>query len=296
MQQQSPSDESSRHLRHLLTGIGYFLTSWLFIAVMLLIVRAASKEVSTGTILFFQNIIGLATVLPWFGKHGWELVKTKRMGLISFRTMVSLVGILFSFLAVQRTSLVDTMLLNNTSPLWIPFVVLIWRKVPIQHMMWPGLLAGFIGVILVLQPGKDIIQIGALFAIGAGFLQSLNMVSLRLLSYTERNHTVLFYYFLICSLICAPFLFISWPARNLVLWGELVAIGICFAVAQWTFVRSFHFAKASQLGPFSYAAVVYSVFLDWGIYGQIPNLLGWIGIGLVCAGGIWAIRFARQAS
>ena len=292
MQQPSSPEEASRHLRHYWTGIGYILVAGLFIAVMTLIVRFASEKASLGSILFFQNIIGLATVLPWFGKHGWELVKTKRMGLILFRTAVSIIAILFSFVAVQKISLVNTMLFTQTSPLWIPFVVLVWRKTPIQHLMWPGLIAGFIGIILVLDPGKEMIQTAILFAIAAGFLQSLNMVSLRLLSYTDRNHTVLFYYFLICSLACMPFVFTGWPQGNWILWAEIIAIGICFAIAQWTFVRAFHFAKASQLGPFSYAVVIYSALLDWGIYGHTPTLLGWIGIGLVCAGGIWAIRFA----
>jgi drug/metabolite transporter (DMT)-like permease len=288
-------EESSQHSKRFWKGISYFLVAWLLFTVMTLIARPASKKVSLGTILFFQNLIGFATVLPWLGKHGWELVQTKRFGLIFFRTMVSLVAIFLSFLAVQRTSLVDTMLFNNASPLWIPFVVLIWLKIPIQHKMWPGILAGFIGIILVLQPGKGIIQIGALFAIGAGLLQSLNMVSLRLLSYTERNHTVMFYYFLICALVCAPFLFTSWP-KGWILWGEVIAIGICFTLGQWAFVRAFHFAKATQLGPFCYVAVVYSVLLDWAIYGQMPDFLGWIGISLICAGGVWTIRFGRAAS
>ncbi len=289
------SEEYSRHLRHYWMGIGYILVAWLLFTLMTLVARLASREVSLGTILFFQNLIGLATILPWLGKHRWESLKTQRFGLIFFRTIVSQIAILLSFLAVQRTSLVDTMLFTNTSPLWIPFVILVWRKIPIQHSMWPGLLAGFIGIVFVLQPGKEIIQLGALFAIGAGFLQSVNMVSLRLLSYTERNHTVLFYYFLIGALMSAPFLLVSWPAGNWILWGEVAAAGLCFSLGQWAFVRAFHFAKASQLGPFCYAAVVYSVLLDWVFYGQMPDLLGWIGISLICAGGIWSIRFARTA-
>ncbi len=294
MQHPSQSEESIQHIRHYWIGIGYFLVACLLFTIMTLLARLASKEVSLGSILFFQNIVGLATVLPWLGKHGWRLVQTKRFGLIFFRTLVSLVAIFLSFLAVQRTSLVDTILFNNASPLWIPFVVLIWRKIPIQHRMWPGIIAGFIGILLVLQPGKEIIQIGALFALGAGVLGSINMVSLRLLSYTERNHTVMFYYFLICALICMPFLFTSWPKGNWILWGEIMAIGVSFALGQWAFVRSFHFAKASQLGPFCYSAVVYSVLLDWAFYGQIPNLLAWIGIGLICSGGVWAINLSAK--
>ena len=281
-------------IRHYYLGIGYILLAWFLFTLMTLITRFASTQVSLGSILCFQNLIGLLTVLPWLAKHGWGLLRTERMGLITFRSFVSLIAIFLSYMAVQKTSLVDTMLFNNASPLWIPFVVLLWKKIPIQHITWPGILAGLAGILLVLQPGVEVIQVGALFAIGAGILQSVNMVSLRLLSYTERNHTVLFYYFGLCALVCLPFVLFQSPNMGWMLWGQIIALSLCFVLGQWAFVRAFHFAKASHLGPFCYAAVVYSVLLDWFLYGQAPNFLAWIGIALICAGGIWAIRFSRS--
>lgn len=275
-------------------GITYILIAWLLFTLMTIGTRFASKTVPISTIILFQNLIGLITVLPWLKKHGWGLLHTERFGLILFRSLVSLIAIWFSFLAVQRISLVNTMLFNNASPLWIPFVVLLWLKLPIRHIIWPGLIGGFLGIILILKPGAEVIQSGTLFALGAGLLQSVNMVSLRKLSFTERNHTVLFYYFLICSVICLPLSIFEWTTPSPVVWGEILAISVLFALGQWAFVRAFHHAKASQLGPFCYIAVVYSVLIDWMLYGQIPDLLAWIGIGLVCAGGIWAIKTAES--
>jgi drug/metabolite transporter (DMT)-like permease len=282
--------------QHLKAGITYILIAWLFFTVMTIITRFASATVPIATILLFANLIGLASVIPWLSKHGWGLMRTERFGLILFRSLVSLSAIVFSFLAVQRTTLVDTMLFNNASPLWIPFVVLLWRKIPINHKLWPGLIGGFVGIILILQPGKGMIHLGSFFAIIAGFLQSFNMVSLRVLSYTERNHTVMFYYFLICSLACLPLSIYEWTMPGAKEWGEIALIGILFALGQWAFVRAFHHAKASQLGPFCYSAVVFAVLIDWGFFGQIPNLLSWIGIALVCAGGIWALRFNQPVA
>ena len=277
-------------------GVVYILIAWLFFTLMTIVTRFASKTAPLGTILLFQNLIGLATVLPWLQKHGWELIRTQRFGFILFRSLVSLTAIWLSFLAVQRISLVNTMLFNNASPLWIPFVVLIWLKIPIKHILWPGLIAGFVGILLILKPGKEVIHLGTLFALGAGILQSVNMVSLRQLSFTARNHTVLFYYFLICSLVTFPFSLLEWTALSPVVWGEIFAIGMCLALGQWAFVRAFHHAKAAQLGPFCYSAVVYSALIDWALYGLIPDFWAWIGIVLVCAGGIWAIRMNRADS
>lgn len=275
-------------------GIMYILIAWLFFTAMTLIVRFIGPKISIVSILLFQNFIGLLTTLPWFLKHGWGLLHTNRLGLLLSRTLFSIFSIGLSFLAVQKTTLVTTILLNSSSPLWIPFVLLIWRKLPLNHFLWPGLIGGFIGIFLILNPGRELFEAGAFLALGAGILQSLNMVSLRVLSYTERNHTVLFYYFLICSLLCLPFAIYEWTTPNFIQWGQIIGVGILFALGQWAFVRAFHFAKASLLGPFSYSAVVFAVLLDWIFFQEIPGLFTWIGIGLVCMGGIWAIRFTRQ--
>jgi len=271
-------------------GIGYMLIAWLLFTLMTIGTRFATKTVSIPTVLLFQNLIGLMTFLPWIKKHGWGLFQTKRFGLILFRSLISLISIWFSFTAVQKISLVNTMLFVNSSPLWIPFVVWIWLKIPMRHILWPGLIGGFLGIILILKPAAAVIQPGTLFALASGVLLSINMVSLRQLSHTEKEQTVLFYYFFICSLVCLPFTLLEWTAPTALVWGEIIAIGVCLALGQWAFVKAFHYAPASQLGPFCYAAVVYSVLIDWMLYGQTPDFLAWIGIGLVCAGGIWAIK------
>jgi drug/metabolite transporter (DMT)-like permease len=277
-------------------GIGYILGAWLLFTVMTIVTRYASAQVPIVIILLFTNLIGLISLLPWVYKHGWDLLRTDKWGLLLFRSIVSITAVAFSFYAVQKTSLVNTMLFQNASPLWIPFAVLLWRKIPINHKLWPGLIGGFIGIILILQPGKDVIQIGSVFAIIAGFLQSFNMISVRLLSYTTRNHTVMFYYFLICTLVCIPLSIYQWKTPTPSAWGEIISIGVLFTLGQWAFVRAFHHAKASYLGPFCYSAVVFAILIDWGLYGQVPNLLSWIGIALVCAGGIWAIRYNQPVA
>ncbi|HEY2809915.1 MAG TPA: hypothetical protein VGJ00_00775 [Rhabdochlamydiaceae bacterium] len=55
-----------------------------------------------------------------------------------------------------------------------------------------------------------------------------------------------------------------------------LAIGLLSAVGQWFFMKAFHHAKPSQLGPFCYMAVVYSGFIEWIFWEKFQMfLLGW---------------------
>lgn len=282
------------HHRSHKAGIVYILAAWGFFTLLTLFARFASARIPLATILLVQNAMGLISLLPWLKSHGFGLMWTENFGLILFRSLVSLVAILLSFVAVREISLVNTMLLTTTSPLWIPFIVRIWKKTPMNHLLWPGLICGFLGIILILRPGKEIYQLGAFLALGAGILQGVNMVSLRVLSHSVRNHTVMFYYFLICTVVCLPFSIYSWVQPTKIDWMEMIAIGLCLTLGQWAFVRAFHHAPASRLGFFCYSAVVYSVLLDWALYQQVPDWLAWLGILLVSLGGIWTIRISNR--
>ncbi len=285
------------HRRNLCVGISYILSGMLFLALLSLISRYTSKNVPLPTILMFQGFIGLIFILPWLYAHGLQSLKTERFGLIFFRSFIGGIGgFTLVFLAVQRTTLVNTLLLANASPLYVPLVFWVWRRSPINHLLWPGVIGGFLGIALILQPTQEIVNTGALFALAAGILGSVNIVANRLLSYTERNHTVLFYYLAITGVACLPVSLYQWVAPTLWDWGGIVAIGILTAGMTWCNFRAFHFAKATVLGPFFYSSVIYSVILDWALYGEVPNLLAWIGIAFVCLGGIWTIFFSRPAA
>ncbi len=255
--------------------------------------RIATTTISLGTILFFQNFISWVSILPWVFIHGIGSLRTERFGLILVRGFGGTLAFTFLFLAVQRTTLVDAVLLNNAAPILIPFAVWIWLKIPINHKLWPGIIAGFLGIIFILKPGKEILNPGALYALGAAVCMSIVMIAVRLLSYTEKHHTVLFYYFLIGSTLTLPFMFYSWHHLNGVEWCEIILIGALSSFGQWTFMRAFHHAKPSQLGPFCYMAVVYSGLIEWLLWGKVPDHFAWLGILLVIVGGLWTIRFSQ---
>ncbi|HSX26550.1 MAG TPA: EamA family transporter, partial [Chlamydiales bacterium] len=280
-------------LYHLKLGILFILLAWLFFTLMATLSRFATATLSLSTVIFFQNFIGLLGVIPWIFHHGSSSLKTDRFGLILVRALTGLLSFIFLFMAVERTSLVDAILLNNAAPILIPFVTWIWLKIPINHKLWPGIIAGFLGIILILKPGKEIIDPGALLAFGAAISSSITMVSIRLLTSTERHHTVLFYYFLIASFLCLPISLYTWKNPTGIEWLYLIGIGVLYYCGQWAFIRAFHHAKPSELGPFCYMAVVYSGFIEWILWGNIPDLLVWIGIALVCIGCIWTIRHSK---
>ena len=102
---------------------------------MATISRFATATVPLLTVIFFQNFISWLTIIPWVCVHGIHSLRTQRLGLIFVRSIGGLLAFTLLFMAVQQTSLVDAVLLNNAAPLIVPFAVWIWLKIPINHQL-----------------------------------------------------------------------------------------------------------------------------------------------------------------
>lgn len=278
---------------HLKCGVAYMLFASFCFTSITALSQVATKEVSIATVIFFQHFIAWFSILPWFYKHGFSLLRLKNKGLFMIRC-IGVVAFGFVFLAAKSISLVDAILLNNASPFIIPIVSWIWLKVPINHKIWIGITAGFIGVVLILRPSHHIANYGAIFALLSATINAFVMIALRLLSVSERSHTVLFYYFLTASSFVFPLMWFNWTPPSLRTWIILGMIGVFSSLGQWGFIRAFYHAKPTQLSSFVYAGVVYAAIFDWAFYRIIPDFLTFIGMILVCLGGIWSIRFSQN--
>ena len=280
---------------HFYIGIGYILLTWLVTTLMSPLIRLVSKDLSLINILFVQGLVGMIIIAPWMIKHGKESLRTKNWGLVLLRSGCTFLAGFLTYVLILHTSLVDSFLFGNSSPIFLPIVVFLWFKIPPDTRLWPALIGGFLGIILILKPGAEIFNVVSLCGIVVGVLGAIVMIALRLLSRTTRNHTVLFYFFFFSTVAALPFVIMSGQIPSKIDWILLAIIGVMYFLSQLFIAKAFHHASPVILGPFNYSSILFAGLLDWLLYGVRPSMLSWIGIALVCLSGIWMIRHAKIA-
>jgi drug/metabolite transporter (DMT)-like permease len=274
-------------------GILFVLISWVFYTTVIALSRIASEKTSVPVVLLFQNAIGVLVILPWMLKKGKKSFRLKKIQGIAVRTIAGYLSYAFVFLAVQKLSLVNTVLLSNSAPLFIPLIIWLWRGVKIEKGLWIGILLGFFGIAFILRPTGDILNLGALYGIGAAICLSVSSIAKRRLVKTERVITILFYYFLISSLISIPFSIETWKPIDRETLILLCGIGVFFAIGQAFFSSAYRYAKPSFLSAFNYSSVVYGALLQWFIWGNFPDWCTAMGIVVVCTGGILTLMHGK---
>lgn len=274
-------------------GIPLVVLAWLSFSSMYAVGKLVQDQTSVSTMLFFRNILGFVAVLPWIVKNWPKSIEVKNLKVIIVRSIMGLLNLLFIFLAIQKISIVNATLLNNTAPLIVPFVVWIWMKIPLEFKLWPAILVGFIGVALILQPNKAIFNLGALYALLSGVCLAISLVTMRQSSRHESFYTFMLYFFGIGLILTTPAALVDWKIENGLTLIGLLAIGLFSALGQMGLYYGLKFGNARQLSPITYSAVVFSGIYEWLLWDIVPAPIFYVGMALIVAAGIWIVLVSR---
>lgn len=265
------------------------------VALMSALAKEIGQFTSTGVVVFFQNLICLLFIVPVAIHGGWASLRTEKIGLHILRAATGTAAWYALFFAITLMPLTNAVLLTFSAPLWMPLIAWVVSRQKSSRATWIGAAIGFVGVVLVLHPDREQLNIGALFALAGALFLAVAQMSVRWLSATEPTARILFYYFLLATVLVAPIAWAEWQPVAAVAWIYLIAVGCALFLAQLFIVFAYRYASAVKLGPLIYTVIVFTALIDWAVWDRAPTLLEFLGMALVIGGGLVAVRGNAEA-
>lgn len=259
-------------------------------ACMAALAKWAAQTLPSEVVVFFRAAIGLLALLPLMAHRGLPSLATAHWRWHLSRGLAGLAAMYCFFYALAHLPLGEAMLLNYTTPLFVPFIALSALGERPPRRVWVGIAVGFGGVVLILKPGMALFSPAALVGVAAGVLAAIAMVSIRRLGQTEPTTRIVFYFSVIATAGAAVPLLWRWRLPAPELWLALVAMGVIATAAQLLLTRAYRAAPAAQIGPFIYVTVVFAAALGWWVWGEVPDARSVAGTALVVLAGIAMVR------
>jgi drug/metabolite transporter (DMT)-like permease len=276
-------------------GALLMLGSAALFAVMGGLIKVVSARLPNEMVVFFRSAAGLVALIPWiWHRGGWSVLRTEHPRRHLTRALAGLAAMYCYFYAIAHMPLAEATLLNYSTPLFVPFIAWLWLGEPVGRSLKMALAIGFAGIVFILKPGLSLLTPVALVAAAAGAFAAMAMVSIRRLSRSESTTRIVFYFTVISTAISAVPLTWSWRTPPPDLWAPLIVMGVVASAAQLMLTRAYACAPAAQVGPFTYATVVFAALVGWLFWGEIPDAFSVFGALLVALGGVLAIRFAGR--
>lgn len=244
-------------------------------------------------IIFIQCSVAFLLMLPIMAKpiknHGLTALKSHHLFLQILRAIFSLLLSFFLYYAVKFIPLVDAILLANASPLVVPFVAYAFFCEKINKRFWLPVIMGFIGVIVVLHPGDQIINFASIFAFAAAICAAISLVVVRHATQDSTNISS-FYFFLLSTIFSGVIVLFYWEPITLDNLAVMVTIGICFFLFQYLVTFALKLTNAMLVSTLLYANIIFSAIMADLIWHETLSLHTYIGIALIVIGGYFCIR------
>ncbi|HET6732837.1 DMT family transporter [Mycobacterium sp.] len=285
-----PSAGVGHRQENLVLGGTFTTLSFLCVALVSAFGKAAGQYTSTGVVVLFQNLIALLFIGPIAVRGGFASVRTDKIGLHIVRAAAGTACWYALFLAMTMMPLTNAILLTFSAPLWMPVIAWLLSRQKASMATWAGAGLGFVGVVLVLQPHHQHFTVGALFALAGALLLAVALMSVRWLGATEPMFRILFYYFLLSTVMVVPFAVIQWQPLQARAWIYLIGVGFAQLFSQVFIVLAYRYASSVKLGPFVYTTIAFTALIDWAVWDHPPTLFVFLGMALVIGGGLVAIR------
>ena len=233
---------------------------------------------------FFMALISLFFTYFFFNKH---LKWPNNIQIQLIRSLFLFLSTVLFFYAISVISLAEALALSFISPMIVTLLSAIILKEQVGIRRWSAVVIGFIGVLFVVRPGFNEINIASITALGCGVCYAFYIISTRKLSNQDSPFLTLTFTGLTGSILISfivPFYW-SWPTlTQLSLLLSLAAIG---TLAHFLLILSLNFAEASKLAPLAYSEIIMNVVIGYYFFGDFPNQWIWLGLFIIISSGVY---------
>lgn len=265
-------------------GVLYMAASALGFSAMSVLVKVASTRLPTGEIVLARAVVTLVVSYVMVVRaelHPWGTAKGK----LAVRGLLGFGGLTFYYLALAHLPLADATVIQNTTPLLT--AVLAWWILR-EAIGWTTLVAlvcGIAGVLLIVRPtgdGLDLVGIAA--ALAATVCSAFAYVTVRQLVKTENTLVIVFYFPLIATPLAIPWAVATWVTPAPIDWLLLLAIGLTTQIGQVFLTMGLALEKAGRATSIGYVQVVFAMLWQWAVFADAPTWWTIGGAAIIFAG------------
>jgi drug/metabolite transporter (DMT)-like permease len=273
-------------------------------------IKFLSDAYALHQIVLLRSSIGIVVILMILmaGTGGLQNLKTKRLTRHLVRGGCVVMANMLFFLGLAAMPLADAVALFFISPSIITLFSIIFLKEYVGPHRWFAIGLGFVGVLIMVQPGSSEFILASLLPIGAAFCYAGLHTLTRTMRDTESASTMTFYIqvaFVIVSTIMwigvgdGRFNDESSPSLNFLLrpWGPwqyddfklFILLGMASTLGGYLISQAYRHAEAALAAPFEYIALPLAMLFGLVVFDEWPNTITLIGSGFILASGLYTL-------
>ncbi len=232
----------------------------------------------------FQTLI-MGTVLS--ATRGTAFLKTTHPVLQILRGLCLLAATSLMYAALTHVPLADATAVIFFAPILVTVLSVVFLKETIGIHRIGAILAGFVGMLVILRPGLDSIEPALFLVVIAAVFNACYFLLTRRLSGREDSASTMFNTSAPGAILLTLIVIPLWQTPDTEALALMVAIGCTGSLAHFFLVRGFSHAPASLLSPFLYIQVLAASVLTVVVFGDPLRITTAVGAAILVASGLY---------
>lgn len=271
----------SGNLRRTLRGVMLMVLATGCIAGMHGLVRHMTGELHPFVIAFFRNLVVPLFLLPLFVRAGWSVFRSNRIDLHAWRAAVGVIALLSWFYALSLLPLAEATALNFTSTIFVTIGAALFLRERVRLHRWSAVAAGFIGVLIILQPGRDAASLGGLLVLFSAMFWAASLVIGKAVTSHDGTVTIVAYMAVFTAVLSFIPALLVWQTPTLAQFVLLLAIGATGTAGYLLLTQALKEAEATVVLPLDFLRLVWASLFGYVLFSEVLDVTTWLGAALI---------------
>ena len=250
----------------------YKSLSVLFFVLMSVCIKATGDHIPLFQVVFFRNFFALIPLFFVIYFLKLKLSTINKYPLHLGRAVIGITAMSLFFISIRYVPLVEMQTISFSSVYFISILSVFFLGEKIGYRRIIAVIVGFIGVVIILNPGSAIFSNYSFLPLIASFFLSIAVIFLKKILLTNNNILSVWIFTAFCTVISLFFYNDTW------IWPQnydlifMVASGFLGFIAQICLTKSFQMADASLLAPLDFSSVIWSFLIGYIFFQEFITL------------------------
>ena len=250
----------------------YKSLSVLFFVLMSVCIKATGDHIPLFQVVFFRNFFALIPLFFVIYFLKLKISTINKCPLHLGRAIIGITAMSLFFISIRYVPLVEMQTISFSSVFFISILSVFFLGEKIGYRRIIAVIVGFIGVVIILNPGSAIFSNYSFLPLIASFFLSIAVIFLKKILLTNNNILSVWIFTAFCTVISLFFYDYTW------IWPQgydlifMIASGFLGFIAQICLTKSFQMADASLLAPLDFSSVIWSFLIGYIFFQEFITL------------------------
>jgi drug/metabolite transporter (DMT)-like permease len=261
------------------------------------ITKAVSSEMNFGQVMLVRGLFAIALIaaLAWH-QRAMRPLRTLMVKPVALRVAGEVGGTVSFLAAIAHLPLANTAGIFQALPLAITLGAALIFGEPVGWRRWLAIIAGFIGVLIIVRPGADGFNQFSLFAlVSVIFCAVRDLATKRIPAPIPSLFITLLTTVTVTTagaVILIPLG--GWTPPSGRALGLLALAAVLLLIGYQCVIMALRSGDISAVAPFRYSALLWAMLLGYLVFGDVPDAMMVTGASIIVLSGLYAFYRERQ--